>query len=74
MTETKTIDLRKTREITFSAADAGLAKIGKAVLFPRYFVEGVDYRVEIPDDRKSGKVTFLKPERFQLTKLAIALD
>jgi predicted nucleic acid-binding Zn-ribbon protein len=74
MPDTKSIDLRKTREISFSAADAGLTKIGKAVLFPRYFVEGVDYRVEITDDRKSGKVTFLKPERFQLTKLAVALD
>jgi hypothetical protein len=74
MTDTKTMDLRKAKEISFSAADAGLSKIGKALLFPRYFVEGVDYRIEVTDDKKSGKVTLLKPERFQLIKLAIALD
>ncbi|MFH1011233.1 MAG: hypothetical protein V1784_08365, partial [bacterium] len=74
MTDTKSLDLRKGREIAFSAADVGLSKLSKVLIFPRYFVEGTDYRIDLAEDRKSGKVTFLKPDRFQLVKLAVALD
>ncbi|MBM3324704.1 MAG: hypothetical protein FJY66_03465 [Calditrichaeota bacterium] len=74
MTDTESLDLRKGREISFSGADVGLAKVSKVLVFPRYFVEGTDYRIEIAEDRKSGKVIFLKPDRFQLVKLAVALD
>jgi uncharacterized membrane protein YqiK len=74
MTSTSSLDLRQSQEIPFSAADVGLSRVSKVIVFPRYFVEGTDYRIIHSDDRKSGTVTLLKPERFQLVKLAIALD
>ena len=74
LTNTKSIDLRQQQEITFSAAEAGLTKLSKARIFPRYLVRDSDYKIEIAGDRKSGKVIILKPERFQFTKIAIALD
>jgi hypothetical protein len=74
LTDTKSIDLRQTREISFSSVDAGLSKISKVILFPRYFLEDDDYRIEIAQDRTSGTLTLLRPERFQLVKLAVALD
>lgn len=74
LTDTKSIDLRQTREISFSSMDAGLSKISKVILFPRYFLEDDDYRIEIAQDRTSGTLTLLRPERFQLVKLAVALD
>lgn len=74
LTNTKSIDLRQTQVINFSAVEAGLSKISKARVFPRYLIKDSDYRIEIAKDRKSGKVTILKQERFQFTKIAIALD
>ena len=74
MTNTKSVDLRQTHEIIFLSGEAGLAKISKALVFPRYFVEGKDYRIEIAPDKKSGKLVLLKPNRFQFAKIAIAVD
>lgn len=74
MVDTRSIDLRQTQEISFSAADAGVSKISKVVLFPRYFLEDTDYRIDIAPDRGSAKLTLLRPEQFQLVRLAIAVD
>ncbi len=74
MTNTKSVDLRQTQEIIFLSGEAGLTKISKALVFPRYFTEGTDYRIEIAPDKKSGKIVFLKPERFQFAKIAVAVD
>ncbi|MBU1707209.1 hypothetical protein KKB28_04765 [bacterium] len=74
MTNTKSVDLRQTQEIIFLSGEAGLTKISKAILFPRYFTEGTDYRIEIAPDKKSGKIIFLKPERFQFAKIVVAVD
>jgi hypothetical protein len=74
MTNTKSVDLRQTQEIIFLSGEAGLTKISKAILFPRYFTEGTDYRIEIAQDKKSGKIIFLKPERFQFAKIVVAVD
>ena len=74
MTNLKSADLRQTREIIFLSGEAGLAKISKALVFPRYFIEGTDYRIEIASDKKSGKLVLLKPDRFQFAKIAVAVN
>ena len=69
-----TLDLRADNRITVSASALGLGKITKVMVFPRSFEDNADYKVMITDDRQSATVVLQKTDRFNLTKLAIAVD
>ena len=69
-----TLDLRADNRITISASALGLGKITKVLVFPRSFDDNVDYKVMIADDRQSATVVIQKTDKFQFTKLAIAVD
>jgi hypothetical protein len=68
------LDLRADNRITISAAALSMGRISKIMLFPRSFNEGVDFKVVISDDRQSATIVLQKPDRFQLGRLAVAVD
>jgi uncharacterized tellurite resistance protein B-like protein len=68
------LDLRQENRITISASAAGVGRITKVLIFPRSYDDGADFKVVISDDRQSATVVLQKPEKFQLAKLAIAVD
>jgi cell division protein FtsL len=69
-----TLDLRADNRITISAAALGLSRISKVMVFPRSYDENADYKVMIADDRQSATVVLQRTEKFQFTKLALAVD
>jgi phosphopantetheine adenylyltransferase len=74
ITNTSVLDLRADNRITLNASSLGLGRISKILIFPRSYDEGEDYKVVITDDRQSATIVLQKPEKFQLSKLAIAVD
>lgn len=68
------LDLRSDNRITISAAALGMGRISKILLFPRLYDDGPDYRIVISDDRQSATVVLQDVDKFQLAKLAIAVD
>lgn len=70
---TGSLDLRKDTRIVINASSLGLEKVDRILLFPRYFSEEGDYRVELSSDRKSATVVFVKPTKFNLARLVIAV-
>jgi hypothetical protein len=69
-----TLDLRADNRITISASALGLGKITKVMVFPRSFDENADYKTMIAEDRQSATVVLQKTDKFQFSKLAIAVD
>jgi len=69
-----TLDLRSDNRITVPASMVGLSRISKVLLFPRSYDEGPDYKIVISEDRQSVAIVLEKPSKFQLAKLAIAID
>jgi regulator of replication initiation timing len=70
---TGSLDLRKDARIVINASSLGLEKVEKILVFPRYFREDGDYRIELSEDRKSATVVFEKPAKFNLSRLVIAV-
>jgi cell division protein FtsB len=68
------VDLRLDDRFAISAASIGLDKISKVLIFPRYYLENGDYRIEISEDKTSTTIILLKPEKFSLAQLVIALN
>ena len=52
----------------------GLGRITKVLVFPRSYDENSDYKVIISEDKQSATIILQKPEKFQLARLAIAVD
>jgi hypothetical protein len=71
---TSVLDLRADNRITLNASSLGLGRISKILIFPRSYDENEDYKLVITDDRQSATIVLQKPEKFQLAKLAIAVD
>ncbi len=74
ITSPSTVDLRADNRITFTASSMGLGKISRILVFPRSYLEDVDYKVVISEDKQSATVILQKPEKFQFGRLAIAVD
>lgn len=68
------LDLRADTRISFTAASIGLGRIGTVLLFPRSYDEGADFKVTVSEDKQTVTIDLLKREKFQLAKLAIAVD
>lgn len=70
---TGSLDLRRDSRIVINASSLGLDKVDRILVFPRYFSEETDYKVELSSDRKSATVVFVKPTKFNLSRLVIAV-
>jgi hypothetical protein len=68
------LDLRADNRITVNAGAVGIGRISRILLFPRSYDEGNDFKVVISEDRQSASIVLLKPDKFKLAKLAIAVD
>jgi predicted nucleic acid-binding Zn-ribbon protein len=68
------LDMRSDTRITFTAASVGLGRIKQVLIFPRSYDEGSDFKVTVSDDKQTVTIDLLKREKFQLAKLAIAVD
>ncbi|MBU0692533.1 DUF3450 domain-containing protein [bacterium] len=68
------VDLRLEDRFVVTASSVGLEKISKVLVFPRYFKDNSDYRVEISDDKTSATVILQRPEKFSLAQLIVALN
>ncbi|MCL4304947.1 hypothetical protein KJZ99_03480 [bacterium] len=70
---TGSLDLRKDARIVINASSLGLDKVERILVFPRYYREDDDYRIELSPDRKSATVIFEKASKFNLSRLVIAV-
>jgi hypothetical protein len=70
----KSLDLRKGSEIMLRAAEVGLSRIRRVMLFPREFRDGVDFRLEIAPDGLGGKLQLLDKAKFALSRIMIVLE
>ncbi|RPH93546.1 hypothetical protein EHM69_10045 [candidate division KSB1 bacterium] len=74
MQNPNSLDLRADNRITLAASALGVGRIGKVLLFPRSYVENTDYKVVLSEDKQTATVVLQKTEKFQFTKLVIAVD
>ena len=70
----KEVDLRNNDSLTFTAADAGVAKIGKVSVVPGSLVKDQQYSLTIAPDKMSATVKFLDKSRFKNDKVVFAVS
>ncbi len=70
---TTSIDMRTQTQIVFSAADLGLRKIKKVILFPKFYNEGTDYKIEMSGDNQTAIVTILDTLKFKNERIVISV-
>jgi len=68
------IDLRENKNINIYADQLGLKKIKKVIVFPTYYTKGLDFKIEISQDKQESVVTILKEEKFKKQFLVIAVQ
>lgn len=68
------IDLRVSKTININAGLLGLKKIKKVMLFPKYYTNGVDFKIDIGQDKQEANVVVLKEEKFRKQCLVIAVQ
>ena len=71
---TKEVDLRTNDSLTFTAADAGVSKIGKVNVVPGSLVKDQQYSLTISPDKQSAMVKFLDKTRFNNDKVVFAVS
>jgi hypothetical protein len=67
------IDLRESKTITINAGLLGLKKIKKVKLFPKHYTYGVDFKIDIGEDKQKANVVILKEEKFKKQYLVISV-
>ncbi len=70
----KELDLRTNDSLTFTAADAGLKKIGKVNVVPGSLVKDQHYSLTIAPDKQSATVKILDKSRFTNEKVVFAVS
>ena len=60
------IDLRKSKQIRVPAVSLKKRKIKQVVVYPRFFIKGVDYEVTVDDRGTEAVLKILKPEKLKL--------
>jgi len=70
---TQSIDLRTQSQIVFSAEELGIKRIKKITLFPKFYKEGTDYKIEISGDKLNGIITLLDPSKFKNERIVISI-
>lgn len=69
----KSIDLRTDTVIPFSASDLGLSKIKEVILYPKFYKEGTDFKIEITDDKLSASITILDVAKFKNERIVVSV-
>lgn len=70
---TKSMDLRTENQIVISAEELGLRKIKKVIVYPGFYKEGTDYKVEIAPDKMSAALTILDTAKFKNERMVISI-
>lgn len=70
---TTSIDMRTQTQIVFSAKDLGLRKIKKVILYPKFYSEGTDYKIEMSGDNQTAIVTILDTIKFKNERIVISV-
>lgn len=68
------LDLRRERVLRIRADEVGLARIGRIVVVPGAFEEGVHYRITYGPGRAEAEVELLEPDRFRNGKVVFAVS
>lgn len=67
------IDLRVSKTININAGLLGLKKIKKVMLYPKHYTDGVDFKIDIGQDKQKANVVILKEEKFKKQYLVISV-
>jgi hypothetical protein len=67
------IDLRVSKTININAGLLGIRKIKKVLLFPKHYTNGVDFKIDIGQDKQEANVVILKEEKFKKQYLVISV-
>jgi len=68
-----TLDLRTDNQLVISAAEMGIRRIKKITVYPKFYQEGTDFKVEIAHDKKSAALTILDREKFKNERVVISV-
>ena len=68
------IDLRVSKTININAGLLGLKKIKKVMLFPKHYKKGVDFKIDIGQDKQEANIIILKEEKFKRQSLIISVQ
>jgi len=68
------IDLRASKTININAGLLGLKKIKKVMLFPKHYIDDVDFKIDIGEDKQEAKLVILKEEKFKKQCLVISVQ
>ncbi len=71
---TNEVDLRANDSVTFTAADAGVTKIGKVNVVPGSLVKDQHYSLTIAPDKQSATIKLLDKSRFTNEKVVFAVS
>jgi len=67
------IDLRVSKTININAGLLGIRKIKKVLLFPKHYTNGIDFKIDIGQDKQEANVVILKEEKFKKQYLVISV-
>ena len=70
----RSLDLRTDPKIIANAADFQLSKIKDVTIYPSYFKNERDYKVEFDESGQSVTITILDIKKFMSEKIAIAIE
>jgi type II secretory pathway component PulM len=70
----KSLDLRGDPKITVAAAAFQLGKIKDITIYPSYFKQDTDFKVEFDETRQNATITLLDVKKFMSEKIAIAVE
>ena len=68
------IDLRTEEIIEIYANQFKLGEIKKVTLYPGFYKNDVDYKIEIEEDKKKAIVTILDTEKFRRDRVVISIE
>lgn len=68
------VDLRSVQVISITAQALNIPEINDVTLYPGFFKEGVDYRIEISENGASASLILMTPEKFQGERVVLAIN
>jgi len=70
---TTSIDMRTQTQVVFSAKNLGLKKIKNVTLYPNFYKEGIDYKIEVSGDNQTAIVSILDTRKFKNERIVISV-
>ena len=69
----RSIDLRSKDQVVFSVSDLGIQKIKEVILYPKFYKNETDYKVEITGDNRYAVLSLLDRAKFKNERVVIAV-